>query len=362
MGLRTGGRPAFEANESHDDAAGLPPIPVKDVSFRTPVLFATVVCALCGCRQTEASCQAFQGLVQATYDFKPAQLSGAEQAVHAAALDTFWIRVKAKSRTWLPCLRAGLTTPQDSGLFLVDGSNLLLSLDSSSSANALQVRAYTSARLDDIDLATWVGTLAQRGADGFDVSIAGDRWLHYPNAHYYLPEHGAYEVQRLEGALYLYGSMPESLATPALLRLVTASRDPAREDALYLLMSQATPEALRALRALPPATLSDSARAALRRFLTTPPLFERRRGKPGTTRAEFLSAFHSLLAGDAEPFVALADSVPDGERDVVTVMGSEDLPILREVRRRMIAAANQHASDYYDSFTRIILTLIWQSH
>src|SRR5213592_1419068 len=34
------------------------------------------------------------------------------------------------------------------------------------------------------------------------------------------PKHGAYEVKRFEGALYLFGSMPESLATPALLRLV----------------------------------------------------------------------------------------------------------------------------------------------
>jgi len=324
-------------------------------------LFATAVCLLCACGKTASSCEGFQRLVQATYDFKPSELSGAEQAIHSAALDTFWNTVKAGRRSSLPCLRAALSTPHDSGLFLVDGSNLLLSLDSSSSAKALQVRAYTSARLDDIDLGGWVGTLAQRGADGFDVSAAGDRWLHYPNAHYYLPEHGAYKVQRLEGALYLYGSMPESLATPALLRLVMSSRETAREDALYLLMNQATPEALRGLRALSPTTFSDTARAALRRFLTTPPLFERRSGKPLNTRAEFLGAFHSFLAGDGGPFLALADSVPDGERDVVTVMRSEDLPLLREVRRRMVAAANQHARDYYDSFTRIILTLIWQS-
>ena len=335
---------------------------MRNVFVQTSVLFATAVYLLSACGQTEPSCQEFQRRVQATYNFKPSQLSAPEQAVHAAALDTFWNTFKAERRRWLPCLRAALTAPLDSGLFLVDGSNLLLSIDSSPSAKALQVRAYTSARLDDVDLAGWVGTLAQRGADGFDVSAAGDRWLHYPNAHYYLPEHGAYEVKRLEGALYLFGSMPESLATPALLRLVMSSRDRSREDALYLLMSQMTPEALRALRALSPTTLSDTARAALGRFLTAPPLFERRTGRPLTTRAEFLSAFHSLLAGDWDPFLAMADSVPDGERDVVTVMRSEDLPLLRAVRRRIIAAANQHASDYYASFSRIILTLTWQSN
>jgi len=301
-------------------------------------------------------------LVRTTYGFRPAELTAADQAVHLAAIDTFWNTVKANRRTLLPCLSADLTTPPDSGLFLVDGSNLLLSLDSSASAKAIQVRAYTGARLDDIDLRVWVSDLAQRGAEGFDVSTAAERWLRYPKAHFYLPEHGAYEVQRLEGALYLYGSLPESLATPALIRIVTSPRDSARQDALYLLMSQATPEALRALRTLPTAGFSGTTRTALQRFLRTPPLFERRQGKPLNTREEFLATFDSLLAGDASPFLELADKVADGERDVVTVMRPEDVPILRAVRRHLIAAANQHATDYYDSFTRIILTLIWDSN
>jgi hypothetical protein len=299
-------------------------------------------------------------MVRTTYGFRPADLTAADQAVHLAAIDTFWNAVKANRRTLLPCLRAALTTPPDSGLFLVDGSNLLLSLDSSAGAKAIQVQAYTGVRLDDIDLSVWVRDLAQRGAEGFDISIAAERWLHYPDAHFYLPEHGAYEVQRLEGALYLYGSMPESLATPALIRIVTSPQDTARQDALALLMSQATSEALNALRALPTSGLSGSARTALQRFFRTPPLFERR-AKPLNTREEFLTTFQSVLAGDATPFFELADNVPDGERDVVSVMRPEDLPILRAVRRHFIAAANQHATDYYDSFTRIILTLIWDS-
>jgi len=104
----------------------------------------------------------------------------------------------------------------------VDGSNLLLTLDSSPAAKAIQVRAYSAARLDDVDLGIWVETLAQRGVDGFDISTAANRWLHYPDAHYYLTEHGAYEVRRLEGALYLYGSMPESVSTLAIIRFVSS--------------------------------------------------------------------------------------------------------------------------------------------
>ena len=335
---------------------------MKTELFRTPLLVTVVASLLSSRGQSQSSCQGLTTRIRATYGFRPAQLSDQEQRVHAAALDTFWNVVKANRQTLLPCLRTSLTTPPDSGLFLVDGSNLLLTLDSSPAAKAIQVRAYSAARLDDVDLSVWVETLAQRGVDGFDVSTAANRWLHYPDAHYYLPEHGAYEVRRLEGALYLYGSMPESVATPALIRLVTSMQDPARQDALYLLLNQATPEALRALRALSPLSFSDTARAALEEFLRKPPLFERRPGRPLASRTDFLRVFHSLLAGDWSPFLDLADSVSDGERDVVTVMQKEDLPVLREVRRHVIAAANQHGTAYYDSFTRILWTLTWSSN
>ena len=335
---------------------------MKTKLFTTPLLVTVVASSLSSGGQSQSACQGFTTRVRATYGFRPSQLSDQERRVHAAALDTFWNAVQANRQALLPCLRTSLTTPPDSGLFLVDGSNLLLTLDSSPAAKAIQVRAYSAVRLDDVDLSVWVESLARRGVDGFDISTAANRWLHYPDAHYYLPEHGAYEVRRLEGALYLYGSMAESLATPALIRLVSAMQDPAREDALYLLFNQATPEAVRALRALAPSSFSDTARAALERFLRQPPLFERRIGRPLTSRTDFLRVFHSLLAGDWSPFLDVAARVSDGERDVVTVMQKEDVPLLREVRRHVIAAANQHGTAYYDSFTRILLTLTWSSN
>ncbi len=333
-------------------------VPARSFGWRGLVIAS---CLLAACGEARTSCRDLTTAIRATYSFRPSQLSDSQQAVHAAALDNFWTYVKAHRSTALPCLRSALSTPSDSGLFLVDGSNLLVSLDSSTEAKTLQVHAYSGVRLDDVDLRGWVGTLAQRGVEGFDISTAGFRWLHYPHASFNLPEHGGYVVERLEGALYLYGSMPESLATPALLRLVSASTDSIHNDALYLLMSQATPEAIQALRGLQPMAFDVKARSALTQFLKSPPLFQRRTGAPHTSRAVFLQAFDSLLADDWSPFLDLADSVADGERDVVTVMRHDDIPLLRRVRRRVIAAGNQHATDYYDSFTRILLTMIWDT-
>jgi hypothetical protein len=42
------------------------------------------------------------------------------------------------------------------------------------------------------------------------------------------------------------------------------------------------------------------------------------------------------------------------------VMKPEDVPLLRRVRRRMIAAGNQHQISYYQYFTQILYTMVWK--
>ena len=49
-----------------------------------------------------------------------------------------------------------------------------------------------------------------------------------------------------------------------------------------------------------------------------------------------------------------------GERDVVAVLRAEDAPLVRKVRRTMIAGANQHALEYYKVFTVILTTMTWR--
>ena len=53
----------------------------------------------------------------------------------------------------------------------------------------------------------------------------------------------------------------------------------------------------------------------------------------------------------------LVEKVPDGERDVVTVMKPEDLPLIRKVRRAMAASGNPHLMEDYPYFTGIIWTI-----
>ena len=309
--------------------------------------------------QAKDSCANFRELIKTTYNFKPAQLSDSERDAKSAAMDRVWNTMKANSKELLPCLRTALEDPRANSFFRFDGSNLLVELDPSLQSKATQVRSYTSVDLDDVDLRTWVTTLAQRGAEGLDVSEAGARWLAYPKASYYLPEHGAYQVKASEGALFIYGSMDEAQATPALLKIISQANHPGRENALWILMSQATPESLRALKQVDPKGFSKKAQGSLSALLRNPQLLKPR-AKPKSSREEFIKAFQGMVAGDWSKFEALVEKVPDGEKDVVAVLKTEDLPLVRRVRRLIIANANPHAMEYYNSFTSILMALVWK--
>lgn len=311
------------------------------------------------CGQTEDPCSRFNGIAKATYNFKPSKVSEAARDIKSAEMDKFWKLVKANPRVLLPCLRDALKSPNADKWFRFDGSNLLVSLDPSPESKAIQVNSYTEVDLSDVNLQIWVTSLAQRGLEGFDISQAAARWLNYPNAHYVLPIHGLFEVKHLEGAMFLFGSMDEEQATPALLKLVEQSRGQIREYALWVLMGQATPESLRALKQIDASGFSSATRNGLRRVLTAPQLVKPR-ANPKTTRGEFLKAFQRVVDGDWREFMGLVAQVPDGEKDVVAVLKPEDIPLVRKVRRKFIANSNQHALEFYNSFTQILMTMIWK--
>ena len=308
--------------------------------------------------QAQDSCADLNQTIKATYNFRPALLANdAERNQKSAAMDKVWDTVKADPNELVPCLRQALDDPQANAWFRFDGSNLLVSLDPSEASKKLQIKSYVASNLEDVDLRLWVTTLARLGVEDFDVSAPGERWLSYSKAQYFLPEHGAYEVKTLEGALFIFGSMDESQAVPALLKIVGQSNHPGREVALAILLNENTSESLRALKQLDVASLSTKARNIVRNELAHPELFEPR-SRPKTSRKEFLDAFEALLNGNSELFLELVSKVPDGEKDVVATLTPEDLPLVRKVRRRIIAGGNQHSIEFYVSFTKIIRTIM----
>src|SRR5262245_33699587 len=294
--------------------------------FMKPILILTLVAIAFQApvfAQDKDTCAGFQQTVKSTYNFRPSRLTDSERNSKSVAMDRFWELVKADPIRLLPCLRIAL---QDAGAdkwFRFDASSLLVELDPSPASKTIQVRSYTDADLDDVDLRTWVTVLAARGFEGFDTSEAGSRWLSYPSAKYFLPEHGGYEVNVFQGALFIFGSMDESQATPALINVLSQPNHPGREHAFGILMNQATPESLRALKQVDASVFSVKTRSKLQGLLKGPDLLKPR-SKPKTNREEFIRAFQEMLDGDSSGFRELVSKVPDGEKDVVAVLKPED--------------------------------------
>lgn len=305
------------------------------------------------------SCADFDDQLKRTYGFRPSKLDAAAQATKSKEMDEVWSAVRANPGTLGPCLKAALARPTDDNWFLFDGSQLLASIDSSDNARELLLQALSRVSLEDVDLRQWVGIASDLGLKGFDTSALGKRWLLYPKAEYFLPEHGAYRVDRGNGAMFLFGTLDEKFATPALTKLAQEGSGEVKEIAMWLLMSQATPEALQELSQLNTAGLSAKALASVKALREKPDLIVRRT-PPKTTRAEFVAAFNALLAGDESLFNGLIESVPDGERDLVTVATPADLDLIRKVRRYYIAKNSPHAIEYYNQFSQILMTLVWK--
>ena len=308
---------------------------------------------------TPGQCDSFQQTIMSTYNFNPALMNDAEVKVQSGRLDLFWDKVRQSRATLLPCLRKALKEDTSPGFFAIDGSMLLVDIDPSGASKALQVRKFTEANLDGTDLEYWVKTMARRGVEGFDTSAAGAKWLSYPKAKYRLALHGGFPVDSFIGAVFIFGSMDEEFATPVLLRIANQVGHPHRDDALAILMSQATPAAFVALKEVNTAGFPAGTDKSIRELLENPNVLKPR-ARPKLTRAEQLNAFQGIVDGDYSAFREMVLKAPDGEVDAVATLQAGDIPLIRRARRASISRCNQHALSDYASFTKILWSLVWK--
>ena len=305
-------------------------------------------------------CDAFQQEIVNTYNFNPAGMNQGQVEVQSKKLDTFWNKVRQSRATLVPCLRKALNEERSDSFFNIDGSMLLVDVDPSRASKALQVRKFISANLDGTDLEYWVKTMSRRGVEGFDTSEAGAKWLAYPKAKYNDSIHGGFPVGSFIGAVFIFGSMDEDLATPVLLRIANQLNHPHRDDALAILMSQATPAAMTALRQVNTAGFPKGTGESIRDLLEHPDLLKPR-ATPKLTREEQLIAFQGIVDGNYGPFREMVMKAPDGEVDAVATLLPEDIPLLRRARRASISRCNQHAVSDYGSFTKILWAMVWKA-
>lgn len=305
-------------------------------------------------------CSSFQARVRTVYDFRPSKLNGAARERKAKEMDEVWKLVKADQAALVPCLRAALGAKNADAWFRVDGSALLVEVDPSRESREIQCKHWTLADWKDLDPQPWMSVMANLGALGHDTSAAGKRWLDDDSGAFDVAQH-AMHVDRRPGSFFLFGSLDETIATPALARLARDRKQSGREVALELLASQATPEALKALRAIDLTTFPKKWSAAVEPLLGEPTLLAKRDATASFSREKLLETFRAFLQGNAEPLDATrADLERHWAEHVVGVLKPEDLSLLRQVRRkRMTYLSDEALEDYYE-YSLILMTLVWK--
>lgn len=332
-------------------------VPPTEIALLRP--FSSLICAatlaLTGC-PSRSPCPTLDTLLDQTYGFKPSAMSAEERTAKSDAMDDVWEAVGKQKGELLPCLRAAIASRTTDPFFQLDASALLISLDSSPQSKQLQVSVLANVDLRDVNPRDWLTVATHRAVEGFNTVSAALHWLEFPDsvARYYLPEHGAYEVGRTRGALFLFGSLAESLATPALVAIARDLQHRDRATAIWLLMQQATDAARDALASVPVSELPADAQQAVSAYLRGPRARPLTDGPPRITRDEFVNALKALRTGNAGQFFALVVRVPDGETDAAKVLTADDLADVRFARRFFVAAATPEAVGYYTAFTGII--------
>jgi hypothetical protein len=185
------------------------------------VLTAPVVCFAQG-----STCADLRSAVKSTYNFKPSKLNEAQQKKKSAEMDKIWNLVEAHPSEMAPCLIAEMEQSGADRWFLFDAGSLLAKLDHSPRTNRLILRGCELVDLDDVALEDWVHRLTTLALQDMDISGAAERWMRYTHASYVAPQH-SFTAERPEGAFFLYGSMDEALAAPALLKIASDPAPPA---------------------------------------------------------------------------------------------------------------------------------------
>lgn len=303
-----------------------------------------------------APCDELKTLINTTYNFKPSKLTADERSVKSAAMDKVWSLVDRDPKTLVPCLRAEMTARPTDAFFRFNASNLIFKHDRSDDSKRLMINAYAGVDLSDINLRFWLPYMSALGFEGFDVSLAGETWIRFPKPEYYLPQHGTQPVDKYVGALAIFGSMDESMATPILAKLAAEQKTDHQSIALSLLVGQATAEADDKAKSLAEKLPSPVKEKVLGDVLS-PKLIVPREGIPKTSRVVFIAALENLVGGNPVLWTKLVTDVEDGERDMAAELTKADLPLLRKARRFYAASATPHSPEWYATLTQVINTI-----
>ena len=307
-------------------------------------------------------CKTLTELVRKVYTFRPSKLTAEEQKKRAAEMDRVWKLVRENSKELAPCLRSLLENPRSDAWFRVDGSDLLVAVEPTPESKKLQIACWGRADLKDLAPEVYVRKLTAFGFEGFDTTVAAEHWMKSPDASFDLAKH-ALHVGNQEGSIFLWGTIDETIATPALVKLLRDTDRDQREHAAFLLQAQATEEAWKELHDLKLGAWSSDTQKSVKEVLSKPRL-EKKEASVLVTREKILAGFEAFLKDGKQDLLLETRMHQEKDDDwparVAGVLAETDVPLLRKVRRKRLTYLSDEALYDFSDCTAILLTCTWK--
>ena len=317
------------------------------------------ICALCvlalaSTGSAQNRCAEIDSAKAQTYGFHPPTLTKAERDQKSKQMDAFWRLVQSGGQPALECVRQLMAKESADTYFLFDGASLLAQFDESGASDQSILDGVVRSDIKDVAADGYIHLCLQLTKRNVDIGPAANKYLHAENVTTYLPQHGAYKLDRLRGSILLYGSMQPELVDKYLIPELSSSDHEVRDTAALLLSRNLTEGSFKALTSLGPMeNFSKEARESAT-YITTRhqvPVV-----KPSKyTRQEMLKKLDRLPRMDQN-----IDEAEDKALDnsIYATFTAADLDAVRDGRRKMITGVSNEAVEGYDEMSRILLNLI----
>ncbi len=273
----------------------------------------------------------------------------------------------------VPCFQEMLVRQNQPPPFLLDGSTLLLSLDTSAPSLAAISAALRAADLKAVDPAAYVSLLLRLSRRGVDIGPLAEKYMKSPPDAASISPGNSHALHRIDNAMLLYGSMEPELAAKYLALLAQGDDSRARPAAVFALALNLTEPAFETLHAgLSLDGLSDKDEEIVRSVLRYTPVPD----VPHTplSRARVLRRLAAVIHGDFGHIDPANPPYVAGDQAFDVSAGAQltpaDLPELMEARRKSVRSISDDSLDEYVALTRTILIVInrfdlymkWREH
>jgi hypothetical protein len=323
------------------------------MSRRHAIFLFSIGLALSASLLAQDPCATIQAAKQKTYGFHPDKLSKPEREQKSKQMDAFWNLVKQQGPEGLSCVRGLIDTEKEDKYFLFDAASILAAFDQTGSSDKFILEGLLGTDLQDVDAAGYISLALQLSHRNVDIGPAANKYLHAPHVTTYLSRHGGYELDRVRGAILLYGSMSPAMVDKYLDGEMQNPDPEVRNTAAIMLSLNMTEASFKTIASLGTGEELGTAREqvmSVRTYQTVPVT------RPSKyTREQMLQKVARFPEIDPDINEAEDKAL---DNSVYATFTAADVGVLQEGRRRMIRGVSNESVEGYAEISRVLLNLI----